>query len=106
MEDDPVERGRSEPSEKSHVVRTTIDPDPKTAEHDLLEIVADLEGVVIDELPSFYTEVDHFVEMLFENPPSPASQMEITFSYAGYRITMDWRGDVKVVAVKRPMADE
>jgi hypothetical protein len=106
MEDDSVERGRSDPSEKPHVVRTTIDPDPQTAEHDLLEIIADLEGCAIDELPSFYTEADHFVEILFENPPSPAAQMEITFSYAGYRVTMNWRGDVELVAVKRSIVEE
>jgi hypothetical protein len=85
------------------IVRTRIESNPATAEYDLLEIVAELEGREIEELPSFYTQVDHFVEHLFKNPPSPEAQMQIEFSYAGYRITLTQRGEVTLVNVKRTL---
>jgi hypothetical protein len=81
------------------IIYRDITPDPDAAEYDLLEMIAEMEGVNIDELPSLYTEVDHFVETLFEDPPSPSAQMEIRFSYAGYRITVTQGGGVKLVRV-------
>lgn len=90
----------------SDIVCTQISPDPETTEYDLLEIIADLEGKEIEELPSLYTQVDHFVETLFDNPPSPESQMEIKFSYAGYRITIIQTGEVKLVPVKETLDEE
>jgi hypothetical protein len=81
------------------IIYRDITPDPDAAEYDLLEIIAEMEGVGMDELPSLYTEVDHFVETLFEDPPSPDAQMEIRFSYAGYRITITQGGRVKLVPV-------
>lgn len=89
----------------SGVVRDHITPDADTAEYDLLEIIATLEGKDIEELPSLYTQVNHFVESLFEDPPSPESQMEIRFSYAGYRITITQSGDVKLVPVKETIEE-
>jgi hypothetical protein len=85
---------------ESGIVRAQVDPNPDTAEHDLLSIIADLEGVDIEALPSLYTEADHFVEMLFKTPPSDGAQMEIAFSYVGYRITISKKGQVRLVDVK------
>jgi len=90
----------SDPDGETDVVYRRIDPDPETTEYDLLDIVAGLEGVEMDALPSLYTAVDHFVETLYQTPPSREAQMEIQFSYAGYRITMDQTGMVKLVPVK------
>jgi|GEM_PF-475983 len=88
------------------IVRASIEPDPKTAEHDLLELIAESEGVEIEDLPSFYEQVDHFVEMLFKRPPSSESQMQLSFSYAGYRVTVNQKGEVTLLNVKRSMVDE
>ena len=84
----------------SGIVRRQITPDPATSEYDLLEILAEIEGCAIEELPSLYNEVEHVVETLFKTPPSAAAQMSIAFSYAGYRITIDRNGTVQVVSVK------
>lgn len=89
----------------SGIVHDHITPDADTAEYDLLEIIATLEGKDIEELPSLYTQVNHFVESLFEDPPSRESQMEIRFSYAGYRITIMQNGEVKLVPVKETIED-
>jgi hypothetical protein len=88
------------------MVRASIDPDPRTAEHDLLALIAESEGKPIEELPSFYEQVDHLVEMLFKRPPSPESQMQIVFSYAGSRVTVNQKGEVTLLNVKRSMAEE
>lgn len=81
------------------IVRRTISTDPDGAVADLLELVAGLQGVDIEELPSFYTETDHVVESLFTTPPSRRSQMQLEFSYAGYRITLNQDGTVELVPV-------
>jgi hypothetical protein len=83
------------------IERRRITPDPDSAEYDLLELVAELEGCAIDDLPSFYQRVGHFVEMLYRVPPAPEAQMQLSFSYAGYRITVDQQGNVSVLNVKR-----
>ena len=90
----------------TNVVYADISPNSHTAEYDLLEIIAELEGKEIEDLPSLYTQVDHFVETLFKDPPSPESQMEITFSYAGYRITVTQGGSVKLVPVKETIESD
>jgi hypothetical protein len=82
-------------------VRTQITPDEEAAEFDFLEIVAELEGREMDELPSLYTEVDHLLETLFQTPPSQQSQVKISFSYAGYRITIDQQGGIELIPVKK-----
>lgn len=98
--DDDTDDDTAGTDRDSGMVHEHITPDAGTAEYDLLEILADLEGKEIDEFPSLYTQVNHFVESLFDDPPAPESQMEIRFSYAGYRITITQRGEVKLVPVK------
>jgi hypothetical protein len=85
------------------IVRRRISTDPAEAEFDLLAVIADLEGTTEEDLPSLYHELDHVIETLFETPPSPESQLQIAFSYAGYRITMDQRGTVELVKVKESL---
>jgi hypothetical protein len=84
----------------SGIVRRQIPPNPETSEYDLLEILAEVEGCDIEALPSLYNEVEHVVETLFKTPPSAGAQMSVSFSYAGYRITIDRSGAVKLVPVK------
>lgn len=85
------------------IFQREIDPNPETAEYALLEFIAEREGVAMDELPSLYDHVDHFVEALFEDPPAESAQMEIEFSYAGYRVTLSQEGHVTLVEVKKSM---
>jgi hypothetical protein len=82
------------------IVRAQIEPRSETADNDFLELVARIEGVDTTELPSLYREVNHTIENLFKTPPSSAAQMEVSFSYSGYRVTVDQRGNVKLVRVE------
>jgi hypothetical protein len=84
------------------VVRRTIAPDASSAEFALLDIVADLEGCAIDELPSFYDAVGSFVGALYREPPSEESGMELQFSYVGYQVRLHQDGQVRVADVEAP----
>lgn len=90
--DDPVERARNE----YRMYRRTVTADPEDGFHDLLHAVADLEGCDVESLPPLYDRVDHLVEHLFEQPPSPKAQAEIQFTYYDYRITLDQLGNVSL----------
>jgi len=99
----PEEPDREELQNEAGIVRHRIDPDPSTAEYDLLEIIAEVEGGEIETLPSLYNEVDHVVETMFKTPPSDRAQIEISFSYAGYRVSIDRKGFVELVPVKKSL---
>lgn len=96
----------AEDSNHQAFIKRRIQPSSETAEYDFLEIIAELEDADIDELPSLYHEVEHLVETLFRTPPSKESQLEVSFSYAGYRATINQRGDVALIPVKESMGGE
>jgi|GEM_PF-1226879 len=99
MGEEPFDETDDAAGDASGIVRIQIEPRAETADNEFLELVARLEGVDPTELPSLYREVDHTVENLFKRPPSPDAQMEIAFSYAGYRATIDQRGNVRLIRV-------
>jgi len=105
MVEEPADSSETAQGRDEDIVKTRIDPKSETAEYELLRIVADLEGVDIESLPSFYEQVGHFVEMLFQRPPAPEAQMEISFSYVGYRIRVTQTGQVTVLEVKESIED-
>jgi hypothetical protein len=98
MSDDETDGGTQ--AQESPVVRT-ISPDPAQSEYEFLEIIAELEGREIDELPSLYNEVEHLIETPFRKPPSPQAQAEMTLSYAGYRVRIDQQGTIELLNVKQ-----
>lgn len=116
MVDEPNESDVSPGADASHesddadessqgIVRTRITADPETAEYELLELVAAQDDRDIESLPSFYEQVGHFVEMLFRHPPSSEAQMELSFSYAGYRIRLTQLGQVTILKVRNSMEE-
>lgn len=76
------------------IVRRRIQPNPETAEYDFLQIVAELDGADVEHLPSLWHDLDGMVSRLFETPPAPESEVELTFLYDGYRVTIDRSGRV------------
>lgn len=90
--DDSVERVGAE----YMTYRREVTPDPEDGFHELLHAVADLEGCDVEALPPLYDRVDHLVENLFEDPPTPKAQAEVQFTYYDYRITLDQLGHVSL----------
>ncbi|PSP55565.1 hypothetical protein BRC82_05020 [Halobacteriales archaeon QS_1_67_19] len=64
-------------------------PDPgDTPGIDVAEIVAELEGSDVTEIPALYDTIDHLLEHLFSNPPPIEAQARLEFTFEGYRIAL------------------
>jgi len=74
---------------------TSVDPGIQ-----IVEFVSHLEETEQDELPSLWSQIDHLIENLFSTPPAPEAQAEITFSYEGYRITVEQNGSTRLVPLE------
>ena len=83
------------------VYRTTFDPTEKQPNVDVTETVAELEGTESDQLSPLYECIDHVIDNIFSNPPEPEADVEVSFTYEGYRVIVSQDGD----ATFRP-ADE
>lgn len=70
------------------------DPAPQIAER-----VAGIEDKRITDMTTIYSCIDDMLTELFATPPSPEAQMEITFSYEGYRITVEQNGTVRFIKI-------
>ncbi|ELZ30087.1 hypothetical protein C474_12015 [Halogeometricum pallidum JCM 14848] len=66
---------------------------------EVAKIVAELEGTAADQLGPTYVQIDHMLDHLFSNPPAPEAQVEVTFTYEGYRITVSQSGRAQFVKV-------
>lgn len=86
-EDDESEEAKERP------VRTR-DPREGGADPQMhpIRATANFKGVEDAELDPLYPTIDHLVEYMYSNPPSPAAQTELTFVYEAFRITLfqDW----------------
>ena len=76
------------------IVRREVEPTERQANYRVLETVAEVEGVDVTALPPMYDRVDHMLDELFSEPPAPEAQVEVTFSFHGYRITADQEGTI------------
>lgn len=73
--------------------RTTFDTDQDQPNVDITEAVAELKGVESDELSPLYDVIDHLVDNIFSDPPEPEADVEVSFSYEGYRVTISQDGN-------------
>ncbi|WP_436928021.1 HalOD1 output domain-containing protein [Halosimplex amylolyticum] len=90
---------QTEQSEETSIVHRQFDTDRDDPAMAVAEAVADLEGCEPTDLTTMYDHVDHVIDNLFSNPPSPEAQIQVEFSYEGYRITIDQSGDARFVRV-------
>ena len=79
------------------IVHRTLDTGRSEPVVQIAEIVAELENKNEDELTTTYEKLDHVLSHIFENPPEPEAQVEISFSYEGYRVTVEQNGDAQFV---------
>ena len=69
-----------------------LDTDREEPAVEVSEIVAELKGTEVTELPTVYSTIDHLLSHLFGDPPSADAQAKVQFHYAGYQITVHQHG--------------
>lgn len=82
---------------RSEIVHRELDTEREQPAIAIVEIVAELKGREVDELATMWGCMDGVLDHVFSDPPSPEAQVEIAFSYEGYRITVDQDGMATVI---------
>lgn len=83
----------------SDIVHRQLDTDKDEPAIAIAEVVADLEGAPVEQLPPTYDCIDGVLSNLYSDPPGPEAQMTVEFTYCGYRITVEQSGAAKFVHV-------
>lgn len=73
-------------------VHRTFDRDREDPMYAVTETVAELKGVESDRLEPLYGCLDHVVDHIFSDPPDEEADLRVTFSYEGFRVTIDQDG--------------
>lgn len=81
------------------IIHREFDPDDCTPKTDVVKVIADLEDEEPATLSPLYTTINDIIDKIFANPPAPDAQVEITFTYEGYRITIHQDGKAEFVKV-------
>ncbi|ELZ11109.1 hypothetical protein C479_07368 [Halovivax asiaticus JCM 14624] len=71
--------------------------DPNVA---VVSALAEIEDVPVEELTPLYGCIDHILEHLYSNPPADEADVQITFTYNGYRITVEQDGNARFEPVE------
>lgn len=74
------------------VVDLEFDTEQADPNVEVVSAIADLEDESVEELPPLYTAIDHILEHLYTEPPAADADVRISFSYYGYRITVEQNG--------------
>lgn len=82
------------------IVRRELDTEADNPAVEVAETVADIENVDATELATMYDCVDGMLDELFSTPPAEDARMEVTFSYEGYRITVEQNGTAEFVETR------
>lgn len=74
------------------IIHREFDPNDCTPKTDGVEVIAELKETEPAALSPLYTMIDDIISNIFGDPPAPEAQVEITFTYEGYRITIHQDG--------------
>jgi len=85
----------AEDGDSDDAYETVYDTDQDQPNVDVTETIAELKGVESDELSPLYDAIDHVIDNVFSNPPEPAAAVEVSFSYEGFRITIQQNGHAR-----------
>lgn len=88
------------PSPDREIIHRDLNTSRENPVVQITETVADIEDVQQSELTTVYSHLDHVLDYIFDNPPKPEAQVEITFSYEGYRITVEQDGTAQFVKIE------
>jgi hypothetical protein len=94
-----------DPDPTTEILQREVEPEEDEANYRVLETIAEVEDVDVTELPPMYSRIDHILDQLFSDPPTPEAQVEITFSYYGYRVTIDQEGVIRLRKLDGDLAD-
>jgi hypothetical protein len=89
----------TEASNGDRIVHRQFDTDQDDPATAVAEAVADLQEVETTDLETMYEQVDHLVDHLFSTPPDPGAQVQVEFTFEGYRVTVDQDGNARFVEV-------
>ena len=78
-------------------VHRTLETERNNPSVQIAEIVADLEDTDTKSLSPTYYCIDEIVDDVFSKPPSAESQLQVTFTYENYRITVEQDGSGRFV---------
>ncbi|MFB6164411.1 MAG: HalOD1 output domain-containing protein [Haloarculaceae archaeon] len=74
-----------------------MEPDPDEAAYDFLTLLAEIEGCDVTDLPPMHTRIGDLLTEIFQDPPSAEAQVQVAFSYYGYRITVEQNGQLSLM---------
>ncbi|MFB6175843.1 MAG: HalOD1 output domain-containing protein, partial [Halobaculum sp.] len=66
------------PSPGREIIHRELDTDRENPIVQVTETVAEIEDVEQSELTTVYDHLDHVLDYIFDNPPKPEAQVEIT----------------------------
>lgn len=83
---------------ENEIIHRSLNTDAKdNPSVQIAEAVADIEGKDPTDLASTYSCMDGVLDSIFSDPPAEGAQMQVEFSYEGYRITVEQNGSAKFV---------
>ena len=85
------------PNSSEEIIHRQLDKVGENPASQVTEIVAELEGKEVNELAPIYDQMDDVLDNILSEPPSPEAQLVVTFSYEGYRITIEQNGHTRFV---------
>ncbi|ELZ19918.1 hypothetical protein C475_21509 [Halosimplex carlsbadense 2-9-1] len=89
----------AEAPDGDRIVHREFDTDRDDPAIAVAEAVADLRGADTSDLSTMYDQVDHMIDHLFSTPPARDAQVQVEFTFEGYRITVDQDGSARFLAV-------
>ena len=98
MEERPSDDETSNDDEHG-VVHWQFDPDRDDPTIDVAAVVSELEGKESTDLSALYDRVDTVLDEIFADPPSPDAQLQMKFTYEGYRITINQDGSATFLKI-------
>lgn len=106
--EEPTGDGTTDDGGEPKIFHRQVASEAEEANERLLRLIANLENCDVTDLPPLYDQIDHMVEHLFTEPPPADAQVELKFTYHGYRIELDQSGDVTLMKVgeEAPAAEE
>lgn len=82
---------------QNEIVHREVDTDAENPAAEIAETVAELEDKDHADLATMYDVADHVIDHIFSTPPADEAQFEVSFSYEGYRITLEQNGSVQLL---------